>query len=341
MLFAGLTNKGVARDEIVEPGEKNAVLVLASTPDGKSGAGVPVAPSLSAMVLWTRASSHDERQLGFEHSPGNIAGADHADGCSAFGRRQRCHDPRASTEPRKPLKLSESIVSGIVRVADALCIALVGILFYIYFLGWKDISYQAYLTEIAANIGLTLSVFHYVGLYDFNTIVAWPNRMRQMVVLSALVMLVLAALAVALKISDQFSRAWFFSSFVFSAMAIFVSRGIHKSAIRQLARVGRPRSQHGDRRCQRPGPPSRSQAAAAGRTVEADHRHFRRPADADQPRDRRFSGSRQPRRPGRVCPPRADPGRGHHAAVERRRPPHRHRRQAACRCRCTSISARI
>ena len=145
-----------------------------------------------------------------------------------------------STRPpkHKTLKLSESIVSGIVRVADALCIGIVGILFYIYFLGWKEVSYQAYLTEVAANIGLTLSVFHYSGLYNFNTIVAWPSRMRQMVVLSALVMLVLAALAVALKISDQFSRAWFFSSFVFSAMAIFVSRGIHKVAIRRAARTG-------------------------------------------------------------------------------------------------------
>jgi Undecaprenyl-phosphate glucose phosphotransferase len=146
--------------------------------------------------------------------------------------------PRSSVSDRKPLKLSESIVSGIVRVADALCIGVVGILFYTYLLGWREVSHQAYLTEIAANIGLTLSVFHYAGLYNFNTIVAWPSRMRQMVVLSALVMLVLAALAVALKISDQFSRAWFFSSFVFSAMAIFVSRGIHKAAIRRLARAG-------------------------------------------------------------------------------------------------------
>lgn len=116
--------------------------------------------------------------------------------------------PRTST--RKPLKLSESIVSGIVGVCDALCIAVVSVAFYVYFLGWQDLSFQPYLTEVAANIGLTLGIFHYVGLYNFNTIVAWPSRMRQMVVLSALVMLVLAALAVALKISEQFSRGWFF-----------------------------------------------------------------------------------------------------------------------------------
>lgn len=145
---------------------------------------------------------------------------------------------RRPAAPRKSMLLSESIVSGLVRVVDALAIALTGLAFYSYFVGWSPESYQAYLTEIAVNIGLTLSVFHYAGLYDFQTIVAWPNRMRQMVLLSALVMLVLAALAVALKISDQFSRLWFFASFVCSAMLMFASRGVAKSAIRQLARSG-------------------------------------------------------------------------------------------------------
>lgn len=146
--------------------------------------------------------------------------------------------PRKPATPRKSLLLSESIVSGLVRVTDALAIAIVGLALYSYFLGWSPETYRVYLTEIAVNIGLTLSVFHYAGLYDFNTIVAWPSRMRQMVLLSALVMLVMAALAVALKISDQFSRLWFFTTFVGSAVLMFASRGVAKSVIRQLALSG-------------------------------------------------------------------------------------------------------
>ncbi|WP_223291882.1 undecaprenyl-phosphate glucose phosphotransferase [Defluviicoccus vanus] len=147
-------------------------------------------------------------------------------------------NPRTPATTRKSLLLSESIVSGLVRVADALAIALTGLLFYSYLFSWSSEAYRAYLTEIAVNIGLTLSVFHYAGLYDFNTIVAWPSRMRQMVLLSALVMLVLAALAVALQIADQFSRLWFFASFVGSSLLMFTSRGIAKSMIRRLARSG-------------------------------------------------------------------------------------------------------
>jgi Undecaprenyl-phosphate glucose phosphotransferase len=144
----------------------------------------------------------------------------------------------APAAARKPVKLSESIVSGIVRLSDALCIAVVGALCYTYLIGWDSTAYRHYLTEIAVNIGLTLSVFHYARLYDFNTIVAWPNRMRQMVVLSALVVIVLAALAVALDISHQFSREWFFLSFVGASLAMFASRGVAKAAIRRLARSG-------------------------------------------------------------------------------------------------------
>ena len=66
------------------------------------------------------------------------------------------------------------------------------------FPGWSYATYQTYLTEIAINVGLTLSVFHYAGLYDCNTIVSWPSRMRQMVLLSALVTLILLTLALAL-----------------------------------------------------------------------------------------------------------------------------------------------
>lgn len=148
-------------------------------------------------------------------------------------------DVRTSRPPRR-IALSESIVSGLVRLADGLSLLIVGVLLYLYFVdsGLSFAAMQSYLTEIAVSIGLTLSVFHYSGLYDFNTIVSWPSRMRQMVMLTALVMIILAALAVAFNIADQFSRVWFFSSFVGSSLLMFVNRGIAKAVIRRYARSG-------------------------------------------------------------------------------------------------------
>ncbi|MFO1113380.1 MAG: undecaprenyl-phosphate glucose phosphotransferase [Rhodospirillales bacterium] len=117
-------------------------------------------------------------------------------------------------------------------------LVLVGLFYYLVFPGWSYATYQTYLTEIAINVGLTLSVFHYAGLYDCNTIVSWPNRMRQMVLLSALVTLILLTLALAFRISDQFSQLWFFASFLTSSVLIFTLRGGAKILIRQLASAG-------------------------------------------------------------------------------------------------------
>ncbi|MFO1156823.1 MAG: hypothetical protein U1E43_08700 [Rhodospirillales bacterium] len=139
---------------------------------------------------------------------------------------------------RRSISWSESIVSGLVGAADAAVLVLVGLFYYLVFPGWSYATYQTYLTEIAINVGLTLSVFHYAGLYDCNTIVSWPNRMRQMVLLSALVTLILLTLALAFRISDQFSQLWFFASFLTSSVLIFTLRGGAKMLIRQLASAG-------------------------------------------------------------------------------------------------------
>ncbi len=139
---------------------------------------------------------------------------------------------------RRSISWSESIVSGLVGAADAAVLVLVGLFYYLVFPGWSFATYQTYLTEIAINVGLTLSVFHYAGLYDCNTIVSWPNRMRQMVLLSALVTLILLTLALAFRISDQFSQLWFFASFLTSSVLIFTLRGGAKMLIRQLASAG-------------------------------------------------------------------------------------------------------
>jgi Undecaprenyl-phosphate glucose phosphotransferase len=139
---------------------------------------------------------------------------------------------------RRSISWSESIVSGLVGAADALALILVGLFYYTVFPGWSAATYQTYMTEIAVNVGLTLSVFHYAGLYDCNTIVSWPSRMRQMVLLSALVTLILLTLALALRISDQFSQLWFFASFLTSSVLIFTLRGCAKVLIRQLATAG-------------------------------------------------------------------------------------------------------
>jgi Undecaprenyl-phosphate glucose phosphotransferase len=139
---------------------------------------------------------------------------------------------------RRAAALSESVVAGLVGLMDALIVTVVGIGYYWFSVGWNPDNYQIYVAAVAINVGMTIGAFQYARLYDFDTIVAWPSRMRRVVLWSGMVFLLLVALAFALKISGQFSRLWLFSSFVSSAFLICMFRGLFKFVMRKKARAG-------------------------------------------------------------------------------------------------------
>ncbi len=134
--------------------------------------------------------------------------------------------------------LSESIVSGVVGVMDGLIVALVGLAYYLGYVGWSPENNQIYLASIAINVGLTIAAFHYARLYDFETIVAWPDHMGRAIGLCGVVFLILVALAFALKISEEFSRIWFFASLLGGAFLICVSRGVFRYFLGYSTRAG-------------------------------------------------------------------------------------------------------
>ncbi len=134
--------------------------------------------------------------------------------------------------------LSESIVSGVVRVMDGSIVALVGLAYYLGYVGWSADDNQIYLSAIAIGAAMTVVGFHYARLYDFETIVSWPNQMGRAVGICALVFLVLVALAFALKVTEEFSRVWFFSSFLGSAFLICVFRGVFRYFLGCSTRAG-------------------------------------------------------------------------------------------------------
>jgi Undecaprenyl-phosphate glucose phosphotransferase len=145
--------------------------------------------------------------------------------------------PEIST-PRRGLLLSESIVSGLVGLTDALMFVLVSLGFWWFYVDATAQTHQQYLVEIVIHTSLTLIAFQYAGLYEFNTIVAWPSRMRNMVALLALVALAIVATAFALKLSHEFSRVWFFGSLATTSVLIASGRGVWKLAIHRMARSG-------------------------------------------------------------------------------------------------------
>lgn len=139
---------------------------------------------------------------------------------------------------RQSVSLSESIVSGIVGVSDSLILFLSGLIYFLAIVGWTPDAYQSYLAAVMISTGMTVGVLRYAGLYDFNTLAAWPRRMRDLVMLVTLVAAVLASVALAFRIDTQFSQVWFFATFGTSAAVMALSRGVAIVIIRRWARQG-------------------------------------------------------------------------------------------------------
>jgi Undecaprenyl-phosphate glucose phosphotransferase len=143
-----------------------------------------------------------------------------------------------STSRRWQTTLSESVTSEFVRGMDALIIVLVGAACYWLYVGLSPDDYQIYCAAIAVNASVTVGFFHYFQLYNFETIIAWPVRMKRVFASCGIVFLLMVALAFALKISDEFSRVWFFSTFLVSAILICICRGLFKYVLGKSARAG-------------------------------------------------------------------------------------------------------
>jgi Undecaprenyl-phosphate glucose phosphotransferase len=136
--------------------------------------------------------------------------------------------------PRRRVALSESIVCGLVGLADALAIIVISLAIYLSYVGWTADAYDRYLAGTFVQVILTISLLRNGGLYEFSAIVSWPSRIRQIIALIGLVGLMMIGVGYALKISHDFSRAWFFGTMGAGATAIILQRGVARLMIQRM-----------------------------------------------------------------------------------------------------------
>ena len=108
---------------------------------------------------------------------------------------------------------SQKVVAGSVVLADGLIVTLSGYLMYLWYVGWNQSTVQMYIVAIAVNAIFTIGVFYFAGLYEFEAIADPYGQIFKIMGICGLVLLMLIAMAFALKVSAQFSRLWSFSAF--------------------------------------------------------------------------------------------------------------------------------
>lgn len=134
---------------------------------------------------------------------------------------------------------SENLVAGILGSADALIVMSVGLVSFGAILGFGNPYLSSHLAALTLMAALTVLFLYFGGLYDFETVAAWPRRTPRLLFLLAAVFLVLTALGFAFQVSGSFSRGWVFITFGASAVGIIMGRAVFAYWLRKAARSGR------------------------------------------------------------------------------------------------------
>jgi len=134
--------------------------------------------------------------------------------------------------------LSTSVVIGIFVLLDGLLIATTGWSAFYYYVGGNILNADLYPAAVVFIWLVSLFLFHYGGLYDFNAIMTPFGNMYRIAVVIGTSFMLLLAVAFSMKVSDEFSRVWMYM-YGFSAFgAIFVARAIGFFVISHLANIG-------------------------------------------------------------------------------------------------------
>lgn len=135
-------------------------------------------------------------------------------------------------------RLQSSLLPGIVVAVDVLIVMMVGVGSSLGYQGWFPEFTQKHLA-VTAIAAIAIGTLHYHGkLCDLRTIGAWPDRLPRLVLLSSVVFLVLIVAAFALKMSSDFSRVWFFSTWLISVTLCVLARFVLKGLCLSWGRTG-------------------------------------------------------------------------------------------------------
>jgi len=137
------------------------------------------------------------------------------------------------------LSFSPPFVSSLIGVCDTMVIFGTGMAVFAIYLGWHHDSLLVYVTSATINTCLTLTIFHFAGLYSFDDIKRPLHQCKKVLAITVVIFLSLVGLAFAFKISDQISRVWAFSSWIIGSSLICVVRLIAYYFIRRWAESGR------------------------------------------------------------------------------------------------------
>lgn len=139
---------------------------------------------------------------------------------------------------KRRIIISERLLPGLVMVSDTAQWLVSGLVIYGAYWGFGAGTGVQYATVALVAAVVTVALFHWAGLYSVQAFSSWPGNIPRCVVLSAISVALLTVIAFALKISDQFSRVWFFGSWFTATALICASRCLYLTLTAKWAEKG-------------------------------------------------------------------------------------------------------
>lgn len=140
--------------------------------------------------------------------------------------------------PRRGFPISWSIVSGIWILLDSIAILGCGAGCYFIYVGWTDANLEAYVGAICFVWITVLILSQFAGLTEADAVLAPFRVLDRILMVGTISFLFLLAIAFSLKVSDSYSRIWFFSFGGTSAAAVIGFRIAGALIVRRLAKSG-------------------------------------------------------------------------------------------------------
>ncbi len=168
------------------------------------------------------------------------AAASDAAGTPRIERRRRL-TPAALEIVNQKVRAAYSpiVINGAVRLADFLCLCIVGIALYLGYVVPIDGLSWDYVTAIAAMTAAAIICFQASELYDIDAYRGQLRQMTRIVSSWAFVFLLFIGVSFFAKLGDAVSRAWL-SAYFFCGIAVLVAERLAvRSMVRRWARQGR------------------------------------------------------------------------------------------------------
>jgi len=128
---------------------------------------------------------------------------------------------------------------GMLALSDMIFMVASGGVIFVLYVGYSSITFPLYITAFFLGVAFLFVTFYFSKLYEFDAVIHVGLYITRVIFVCSLIFLALIALGFALKISETYSRIWFFSWALSATTLILLGRFLCYYLLHRMVDAGR------------------------------------------------------------------------------------------------------